>query len=295
MADQTNDRGAVANALAGDNQTNGATQQTNGTNQQTNGAAATGAEKHWYSDLPAETQGFLEGKHWNSPTGLPKLIKGYQELEKQFSSADKIMLPKDDKDTEGYNKLYTKLGRPESADKYTFPEGVDPNVVKSLAPKLHELGITQKQAQALAQLDIDRANAAQQAQAEASKADQNAAMPQLQAEWGDKFNENVELARRAMRGLGMNLDQHFTPMAMAIGAKNAMKLLQLAGINTRESNAASIGDAQAGFGLTPNQAKAELAEKGAELMERARKGDKAAIAHRLRLIKAIAGDGMIDM
>lgn len=288
METPTTDRGAAATALAGENPTNGSETQTNGT-------AAPAGEKFWYSDLPPELQGNLEKKNWNSPTALPNLVKSYFELEKQFSASDKLMLPKDDTDPKAWDPVYARLGRPESADKYQFPEGVDANVVKELAPKLHELGITQKQAQALAQLDIQRAQAAQATMAAASKADQDAAMPALQSEWGSKFNENIELARRAMRGLGMNLDQHFTPMAAAIGAKNALKLLQLAGVNTREDNAASIGDAQAGFGMTPNRAKAELAEKGAELMERARKGDKAAQAHRLRLIKAIAGDGMIDL
>lgn len=289
MDNPTTNRGAAATALAGEqNQTNGTEQQTNGTNQQT-------GEKFWYSDLPPELQGNLEKKNWNSPTALPNLVKSYFELEKQFSASDKLLLPKDDTDPKAWDPIYTKLGRPESADKYQFPEGVDANVVKELAPKLHELGITQKQAQALAQIDIERAQAHQAAAAAASKADQDKAMAELQSEWGGKTPENIEFARRAMRGLGMNLDQHFTPMASVIGAKNALKLLHLAGLNTREDNSASIGDAQAGFGMTPNRAKAELAEKGAELMERARKGDKAAIAHRLRLIKAIAGDGMIDM
>ena len=40
---------------------------------------------------------------------------------------------------------------------------------------------------------------------------------------------------------------------------------------------------------------ARLAEKGAELLKRARDGDQTAKAHWQRLNKAIAGDGMIDL
>jgi hypothetical protein len=240
-------------------------------------------------------QGNLEKKGWNSPTALPEVVKNYFELEKQYRSGDKVMLPKDDQDKAGYDTLYNRLGRPESPDKYAFPEGVDPEQVKTLAPKLHELGISQKQAQALAQLDLDRAMAHAEMERSRVVNDQNQADQQLKQEWGDKYNENVEFARRAMRGLGMNLDQGFVPMAAAIGAKNALKLLHLAGLNTRESNAAAIGDAQAGFGLTPNRAKAELAEKGAELLKRARDGDQTAKAHWQRLNKAISGDGFIEM
>jgi hypothetical protein len=292
MSDTTN-LGAAGAALAGD-QTNGGGQQTNG-GTPPNGVAAPATEKFWYSDLPPELQGNLEKKGWNSPTALPNVVKSYFELEKQFGSADKVMLPKDDADKDGYNNLYNKLGRPETADKYAFPEGVDPEQIKQLAPRLHELGISQKQAQALATIDIERQQAHAEMERQRVVADQNQADAELKTEWRDKYSENIELARRAMRGLGMNLDQGFVPMAAAIGAKNALKLLQLAGINTRESNAANIGDAQAGFGLTPNRAKAELSEKGAELLRRARDGDKSAAAHWSRLNKAIAGDGMIEL
>lgn len=287
MSDTTTNLGAAGAALAGTDATPPATPP--------NGATAPPTEKFWYSDLPPEVQGNLERKGWNSPTALPNVVKSYFELEKQFSAADKVMLPKDDADKDGYNALYSKLGRPESADKYTFPEGVDPELVKSLAPKLHEAGITQKQAQVLAQIDLDRTAAHAEMERQRVVADQNQADQVLKQEWGAKYSENVEFARRAMRGLGMTLDQGFIPMAAAIGAKNALKLLHLAGINTREDNAAGLGDAQAGFGMTPNRAKAELSEKGAELLRRARDGDKTAAAHWQRLNRAIAGDGMIDL
>jgi hypothetical protein len=287
MTDTTTNLGAAGQALAGGNQTEGTPPPTNG--------AAPPTEKQWFSDLDPVLQGNIEKKGWNTPTGLPKALEGYFEMEKQYRSGDKVMLPKDDADKAGYDTLYNRLGRPESPDKYAFPEGVDPEQVKTLAPKLHELGISQKQAQALAQLDLDRAMAHAEMERSRVVNDQNQADQQLKQEWGDKYNENVEFARRAMRGLGMNLDQGFVPMAAAIGAKNALKLLHLAGLNTRESNAAAIGDAQAGFGLTPNRAKAELAEKGAELLKRARDGDQTAKAHWQRLNKAISGDGFIEM
>jgi len=291
MTDQPNNHGAAATALAG---IDAATQTATGAT----GAAATTTvttEKSWYSDLPPELQGNLEKKGWNNPTALPNVVKSYFELEKLNSSSEKINFPKDDSDPKAFDPIFNKLGRPESADKYTFPEGVDANVVKALAPKLHELGVTQKQATALAQIDIERQQQAQEVERQRVVNDQNQADAALKSEWGAKYSENVELARRAMRGLGMNLDQGFVPMAAAICAKNALKLLHLAGINTREDNAAAIGDAAAGFGMTPNRAKAELAEKGADLLRRARDGDQGAKAHWQRLNKAIAGDGAIDI
>jgi hypothetical protein len=293
MTDNPNNHGAAAAALAGD-PTNGTPAPTNGGTPPVNGGTPP-AEKFWYSDLPPELQGNLEKKGWNNPKALPEVVSKYFELEKQYRAGDKVMLPKDEADKEGYDALYNRLGRPESPDKYAFPEGVDGELAKALAPKLHELGISQKQAQGLATIDLERAAAAQEAERVRVVNDQNAADQALRSEWGQKYNENMEFARRAMRGLGLNLDQGFIPMAAAIGSKNALKLLHLAGLNTREDNAASVGDAAAGFGMTPNRAKAELQEKGADLLRRARAGDKGAVAHWQRLQKAIAGDGMVEI
>jgi len=291
MTDQPNNHGAAAAALAGDQGGQAAAGASSGG--ATAGSAAT--EKFWYSDLPPELQGNLEKKGWNNPAALPNVVKSYFELEKLNSSSEKINFPKDDSDPKAFDPIFNKLGRPESPDKYQFPEGVDADIVKALAPKLHELGVTQKQAAALAQIDIERQQQAQEIERQRVVNDQNQADAALKQEWGAKYSENVEFARRAMRGLGLNLDQGFVPMAAAIGAKNALKLLHLAGLNTREDNAAAIGDAAAGFGMTPNRAKAELAEKGAELLRRARDGDAGAKAHWQRLNKAIAGDGAIDI
>jgi hypothetical protein len=292
MTEQATSHGAAATALAGGEQAAGGAAAAAAAPA---GGAAAATEKFWYSDLPPELQGNLEKKGWNNPTALPNVVKSYFELEKLNSSSEKINFPKDDSDPKAFDPIYNKLGRPESPDKYVFPDGVDQNTVKTLAPKLHELGITQKQANALATIDIER----QQAFAESERVrvvnDQNQADVVLHQEWGSKYSENMEFARRAMRGLGMNLDQGFIPMAAAIGAKNALKLLHLAGLNTREDNAAAIGDAQAGFGMTPNRANAELQEKGPELLRRARDGDASAKAHWQRLNRAIAGDGFVEI
>jgi len=279
--------GAAATSLAGDNSPASTPAATPST-------PTPAANAEWYAALPPETLGLLEKKGWNNPNGLPNLIKSYSELEKQFSSSDKVILPKDEADTEGWGKFWAKLGRPENADAYRFPDGVDAAAVKALAPKLHELGITQKQAAALATLDLQRHATAQESERQRVVADQNAADADLRGEWGAKYNENVEFARRAMRGLGMNLDD-FVMLGGAIGSKRALQLLHLAGINTREDNAAAIGDAAAGFGMTPNRAAAELAEKGRDLLERARNGDKGAMAQWVRLQKAKGGDGMMEI
>ena len=255
------------------------------------GAAATtsGTESTWYSGLSPEYQGVLEKKGWNSPDGLPSVMKSYLDMEKAFRSGDKVLLPKDDADVEGHNALFNRLGRPENPDGYKFPEGVDANTVKALAPELHKLGITQKQAEGLAKLDMDRFTSGAESERLRAAADQEAGLKKIEGEWGTKFQENMEVNRRAMRNLGISVPEADKAMA-AIGTEKFLKLLNLAGVSAREDNTAGLGESQLGFGMTANRAKAELSEKGKDLHARARTGDKEAKATLDRLYKVASNE-----
>jgi len=242
------------------------------------------ANDKWYSTAPPELQGLVEKKGWKD---LPDALKSYAELEKQFHG-DKLPLPKDENDADGWNKVYAKLGRPEKPDDYKAPQGADEATVKALAPDLHKLGITQKQFEALANLDLSRNQAAINAEHQRIMADQDTALAKLQSEWGPKYNENMEVNRRAMRNLGISVDD-VNKMMAAGGAEKVLRLFNLAGAAAREDNAAGLGEAQLGFGMTPNRAKAELAARKNELITKARSGDNAAKAELDRLYKVAEG------
>lgn len=242
------------------------------------------ANDKWYSTAPPELQGLVEKKGWKD---LPDALKSYAELERQFHG-DKLPLPKDENDADGWNKVYAKLGRPEKPDDYKAPQGADEAAVKALAPELHKLGITQKQFEALAKIDLSRNQAAITAEHQRMMADQDTALAKLQSEWGAKYNENMEVNRRAMRNLGISVDD-VNKMMAAGGAEKVLRLFNLAGAAAREDNAAGLGEAQLGFGMTPNRAKAELAARKNELMSKARNGDNAAKAELDRLYKISEG------
>ncbi len=233
-------------------------------------------------------QGVLEKKGWNKPDGMKDVIKNYADLERQYRSGDKVMLPKDDAKPEEIDAFYNKLGRPKTADEYRAPQGADEATVKALAPELHKLGITQKQFEALAKIDLSRSQTAINAENERFVGEQSAAMSKLQTEWGAKFNENIEVNRRAMRNLGISVDDA-TKMMQAGGTEKFMRLLNLAGAAAREDNMAGLGEAQLGFGMTPNRAKAELSAKKMDLLMKARNGDKGASAELDRLYKIAEG------
>ena len=166
-----------------------------------------------------------------------------------------------------------------------------PNRCAPWRPGLHKIGVTQAQAEALAKLDIARATQANEAFVAASQADQKAAMSKLEAEWGANLPANIEINRRAMRALGLSVEDASKYMA-AGGTEKFMRLLNLAGSAMKEDNTADLGnDQNLGFGMTANRAAAELQRlKNDPLwVARWRGGDKGAKATYDRLIQIQAG------
>lgn len=108
-----------------------------------------------------------------------------------------------------------KMVVPESPDGYTLPvpEGEDGAFAKTAAAWFHEAGIPPAQAEKLAakwnefaaaqnKTRVD-SEAAAEAQAEARFKEEDAG---LRKEWGDKYDANIELGKRAFREFGFTPD-----------------------------------------------------------------------------------------
>ncbi len=244
------------------------------------------ANDSWYSGFAPELKGVVEKKGWKDAS---EAIKSYTELERMSLSSDKIPLPKDDKDEAGWNAFYARLGRPEKPDGYKFPEGSNEAMTKAFAPEMHKAGMTQKQVEAVANFYNTHVAGAVEAERQRVIKDQNDGDAKLRDEWGAKYQENMEFARRGLRALGMDTDTGFVPMAAAIGTEKAMKLLMLAGISGKESSALNLDSSQRGFTSSQNEAARQLAERKQSLIERSRNGDRGAEAELNRLYQQAAG------
>ena len=95
--------------------------------------------------------------------------------------------------------MYSKLGRPETADKYALnieseAVAMDEGAIKSFAEQSHKLGLNNTQAQGI--LEFYKNNmetSAQQATVNTETA-QAQAETELRAEWGKEFDSNVSKA-----------------------------------------------------------------------------------------------------
>lgn len=205
----------------------------------------------------------VKAKGWKGPADA---LLSYQNLEKVFG-ADKagrtILAPKSDDDADGWNALYNRLGRPESADKYELPvpEGDDGSFAQAAAPVLHELGLTNKQAKGLAEWWNQASAQRIEMEQESFAAKSEAEYKELQREWGAAATQNEELAKRAVLKFSKEagLDEAtFDAMERAMGTGKLMKLFHAIGSQFAESDFVS-SDMPAAGAMTPAQAKNKIA------------------------------------
>lgn len=219
----------------------------------------------WYAPegLDPATTGQLgelvKAKGWKGPADA---LLSYQNLEKVFG-ADKagrtILAPKGDDDADGWNAVYNRLGRPESADRYELPvpEGDDGSFAQAAAPVLHELGLTTKQARGLAEWWNKASSARIEAADESFSKQSETEYAALRGEWGAAAAQNEELAKRAVlkfsKEAGID-EATFDAMERAIGTAKVMKLFHAIGAQFSESAFVS-SDTPAAGALTPAQAR----------------------------------------
>ena len=131
-------------------------------------------------------------------TEIDALAKSYINATKMIGQ-DKVAVPTNNSTEEAWNEVYDKLGRPESAEKYSLDAkskvvSLDDNAVKQFAETSHKLGLNNKQAQGL--LEFYKTNmegTAQQAKIDTETA-QAQAEQQLRSEWGREFDTKVKQA-----------------------------------------------------------------------------------------------------
>ncbi len=208
----------------------------------------------WYEQFEdADLRGYIENKAWQTPK---ELAEGYRNLEKLLG-ANRLPMPKDEADKEGWERVYNNLGRPNKADDYKLPvpEGSDPAFAQGAQAMFHELGLNTRQAQALAEWFNGESQQAAAAQAQAQEARAAQELGGVKSEWGAAWEENVALGQRAVREFG--LAPHLDKLESAIGAAELMKLAARIGRGLTEHTFESGKDTQ-GFGMTPTAAQARI-------------------------------------
>ena len=153
-------------------------------------------------------------------TEIDALAKSYINATKMIGQ-DKIVIPTKNSGQEAWDEAYTKLGRPESPEKYTFDVksdvvNMDEGAIKSFAEQSHKLGLNNKQAEGI--LDFYKNNmegTAQQAKIDTETA-QSQAEQELRQEWGRDFDGKVKQAGALAKA---NINPEVLDMTLSNGTR----------------------------------------------------------------------------
>lgn len=220
-------------------------------------AAAPAADAPWYSGIQDEgLRGFAELKGWKDPAAA---IDSYRNLEKLRGVPENELarIPKAD-DADGWKAFYSKLGRPENAAGYELPipDGDDGAFAKTAAEWFHEAGLTPAQAKMLAGKNNEYIQSQVQAYNEQVAQQQEQELSQLKGEWGQAFDQNTEIARRAAKQFGINEDQ-MSKLEDSLGTKGLLQFFHNIGSKIGEHPMQGGGN-DSGFKLSPAAAKERI-------------------------------------
>jgi hypothetical protein len=203
-------------------------------------------------------------KFEDTPEGLNKALESHANLEKLLGH-EKVPLPKDEKDVEGWARLNKALGVPENPDGYKLPDAQIPDSIKDLtfdkktfSQVAMETGLTPRQANALwgkyTQLNID-------AYSKHVKALQDKVVDNvntLRQEWGDSYNTNVEMGQLVINKFAPNEEAAQYLTAALTQTADGIKFLSKIGEQFAENRVSDFQ--QKRFSLSPDDARAEIAK-----------------------------------
>lgn len=222
----------------------------------------------WFASADQDFQGWLQNKGLaakDAPTAALEAAKMFREFEKAKGvPADRLLtLPADPNDKAAMDAIYERLGRPNAPGEYGLKvaeDKSDETYVEWAQGIAHELGLTKAQA---ASFDTKLREYVAQYETETetvTEAERAANIAKLQAEWGNTFHTNMELAKATVRKLGADAET-LTALEEAIGTNSGVaKLFQKIGAGMGESGFVIGGTTSVLGATTPEGAAAKIKE-----------------------------------
>jgi hypothetical protein len=218
------------------------------------------------SGLDDQGLALVTERGWKGPGDV---LQSYRNLETAVGVPPErlIKLPaqRDAGDPKVWNDVFTKLGKPASADKYNIPlpEGDKGEFAKVAKDWFHGANLTQSQASALA----EKWNGYMKDQAAHAKTAQESknleSISELKKAWGSQYEVNATLVDKAADAFGMTQEQ-LNGLKQALGPKDAMTFLHNIGTKlgveegTPKGMESTHGAGNTTHRITPEQAQAQL-------------------------------------
>ena len=201
-------------------------------------------------------------KFEDTPEGLSKVLESYGNLE-QLLGHEKVPIPKDANDVEGWNRFSKAMGIPDKAEGYGLSDVNIPESMKAMtfdknkfAEVVHAYKLTPAQANGLWK---DYTRMSIEAYGKAMEGHQKTlteSVNQLKSEWGDAYQTNVELGQMVINKFTPDKDTNDYITALLVSDPKGVKFLAQIGEQFAENK---VGDfSYKRFSLSPEQAQDEI-------------------------------------
>lgn len=164
------------------------------------------------------------------------LAKSYVEAQKLIG-AKRIALPGEKASDAEWESFYNQIGRPDTHDKYedvvlkdekgNVKFSPDPAEAAELKKFFHKMGLTGRQAKMMQEYSLNFLDKNNQNHDAAEKQKNEAAIQELKAKWGDKFDLNVDTARAVIKKFGGENAAEIEKFFDDSGLGNNAKLVEL--------------------------------------------------------------------
>lgn len=215
------------------------------------------AAKPWHGESHKD---YVTNKGFKSGDDVITSLQNAEKLIGAERAGRTVVLPKDEKDAEGIKAFRSKIGVPESADKYELPlpAGQDGAFAAKAAQWFFDHGVPKAAAQGIAKAWNDHMTAYLAEGEAAEKAESTKQLDALKGKWGTDFDKRAEEARRFMKASGWD-DAKVARYEAAFGTADMLETFQALGAKLGEGGFVK-GDGQGHGGMTPQAAKDKLNE-----------------------------------
>ena len=173
---------------------------------------------------------------------------------------DRVILPGKDATPEQWNEFHTKMGRPETIDGYDFSQTeteVSEDSTKQVRDLAFQLGLDKKGGAVLHNALGEAAKRGQDLQKEQIENYAKESMEFFTKEWGQAKDQNMEMAKNAVREFGGDELVEMLDQTGLGNRKEVINAFYKAGRAIAEDGDL-IGKTTAGFTKSPGEAKAEI-------------------------------------
>ncbi len=238
--------------------------------------------------VPDNIKTLLDKKKW---TNVNQLADGYVDLEKFKGAGEHLVIPESTDDVEGWNKVFTAIGKPESADKYEFTNdtGIElsEDLMKGFKDFAHAANYTQSQLAGAIQFQLEAIKASDElytAQQTERKTENIDAMKQ---KWQADYESTVTKIDTTAEKLGVK--EYFQNMGIDKEPEIINMLLTIA--NSDSEDRLSVDDGGGTPAPTTLQDKLVEIMKSKEYLERFHPGHKAKMVEFMEINQQIANAG----